>query len=322
MYEESKAMNKDMIGWVYMPGYEKSIDYPVMQAEDNTYYLTRDFFKNNAYCGSIFIDASNDSDTVDRNIILYGHAMRDLSMFGNLMDYPDKEQEYKNNTKICLDLLNTRLEYEVFSTYYAEASFNYRQIRFAGDEEYQNFLDQICSKSFYDYNIVPGAGDKILTLSTCNGYTGKGDRTVIHARNIRQTLFAENPAASPEDAPQKNLEAPAPKDIISANTFLKQLELQCIRSDPANYEKVMFDTDFNTAFKFYNAVLPADAASCRLLCETDDPKAAIDVTIDDLPADPGCLIIPKGVHVIKVSVTSQDKKYIRIYSISVTKTGR
>ena len=349
IYAENKALNEDLAGWIQMPGYERNIDYPLMQAKDNSFYLSRDFYKNPAICGSIFMDASNNPDEVDRNIVVYGHAMREMSMFGNLMDFPDKPEEHQKNTTIYIDLMHTLLEYEVFSTYYTEISFNYRQTEFSSNDEYQAFLNGICSRTFYDYGILPGIRDKILTLSTCNGYAGKDDRTVIHARLVKQTVFTGSPdpeaqetlepepsaqgTLEPEASAQETLESEASiqetlepeasKEVVSANMYLNELELQYSEASPeaesADYEGVAFDIPFAGAYRFYNAVLPRKANTCRLWIEPSDPQAKVEVKLRGDLIDPNHFSLTKGVHVIKVMITSQDGLYTRTYSISITK---
>ena len=123
VYSALKAQNADLVGWISMPGFSKVIEYPVMQSSDNEFYLTHDFYKNKSYSGSIFMDAVNMNTEPDKNIILYGHAMKDMSMFGNLKDYPDDKEKYGKITTIYLDFLSMHLEYKVFSSYLSESSF-------------------------------------------------------------------------------------------------------------------------------------------------------------------------------------------------------
>lgn len=224
-YEKLISQNPDLAAWIYMPGYKKVIDYPVMKTNDNDYYLYRDFYKNKSYAGSIFMDASNAINGPDRHIVLYGHAMRDMSMFGNLADYAENEEEYRKITKIYLDLMNTRLEYEVFSAYYEESTYNYRQIHFLNDEDYVDFLNRIRARSFYDFGAVLTSQDKIITLSTCNNDYGKDGRTIIHARLTRQITYdgTENPELVSNEGKEKK--------IISANTYLEKLLLQYDTAD-------------------------------------------------------------------------------------------
>ncbi len=191
-YSTLKKENKDLVGWIYMPGFEKEINYPVMQAQDNEFYLDKDFYGNSSKAGSIFMDYRNNPADIDRNIILYGHAMFNLSMFGNLMDYFKQEEEHSKITKIYLDLMNMRLEYEVFSTYLEHSSYNYRQVEFSNDSEYLDFLKRIASRSEHNYNIELSPKDKILTLSTCDGNIMYDGRSVIHARLVKQTIYEKN----------------------------------------------------------------------------------------------------------------------------------
>ena len=205
-YSALKKENADFVGWIYMPGYKKEIDYPVMQAQDNEFYLDKDFYGNLSKAGSIFMDYRNnptspdrnDPANLDRHIILYGHAMMNLSMFGNLMDYYKQEEEHSKITKIYLDLLNMRLEYEVFSTYLEHSTYNYRQVEFSNDSEYLDFLKRITSKSEHNYNIELTPEDKILTLSTCDGNISYDGRSIIHARLTKQTIYDKSGEEKPQ----------------------------------------------------------------------------------------------------------------------------
>jgi len=72
-YSKLKKENKNLAGWIRMPGFKKTLNYPVMYGPDNEFYLTRDFYGNNSYAGSVFMDIRNNPAIIDRNIILYGH---------------------------------------------------------------------------------------------------------------------------------------------------------------------------------------------------------------------------------------------------------
>ncbi|QMV43978.1 class B sortase [Cohnella cholangitidis] len=192
-YSELHMQNSDFIGWIEMPGFNKPIDYPVMQAEDNDFYLKRDFNKKHSISGTIFMDYTN-NPREDRNIVLYGHAMNDRTMFGDLMDFYREPDKYEKLTKIYLDFLDVQMEYEIFSTYTELQDYNYRQADFADDKEFMDFLIRINDKSVYDYHVDLTPQDKILTLSTCNNKMGAEYRTVIHARLVTQTKYNNSTA--------------------------------------------------------------------------------------------------------------------------------
>ncbi|RCW43518.1 class B sortase [Paenibacillus prosopidis] len=190
-YSNLYKQNSDLVGWIQMPGFKVPIDYPVMQADDNEYYLKRDFKKKSSFAGSIFMDYINNPQ-MDMNIVIYGHAMNDHSMFGNLMNYYARADKYTKHTKIFLNLMNTQFEYEVFSTYAANRDYNYRQTNFSSDDEYLDFLQRIRDKSIYNYNVELTSDDKLITLSTCNNEFGDEYRSVIHAKLIKQIIYTDN----------------------------------------------------------------------------------------------------------------------------------
>ncbi len=203
-YEDLWKRNNDMVGWISMPGFKsKSIYYPIMYSGDNEYYVYRNFDKQQSACGSIFLDGSNtpyssDPLQLDYNYVLYGHAMRNNSMFWNITDYFKNETAWKDSTKIYIDFMNTRLEYEVFSTFLIDPYYNYRQTSFSSDVEYQAYLDDMIAKSAHDFGIKVGPKDRIVTLSTCYQTTR---RTAVIARLVRQIIYVKgdvssNPGAS------------------------------------------------------------------------------------------------------------------------------
>ncbi|NJD01726.1 MAG: class B sortase [Ruminiclostridium sp.] len=313
-YSALKSQNQDLMGWIRMPGFKKSIDYPVMQNADREFYLTHDFYKNDSQAGSIFMDERNNPNEVDSHIILYGHAMKDMSMFGNLKEFPGKPSDHTKNTRIYLDLMNTRLEYEVFSTYYVDENYNYRQTSFSSNEEYAAFLDRIRLMSVYDYKIKLTDKDKIITLSTCNGDLGANIRSVTHARLIRQIVYdgASNIEPIVTDKEQSS------KEVVSANVYLKQLSLEY--GDAAKPEKAVLDPAFLAGLKEFITQLPSEVETARLFFETADPDALVEVTLNGQKADMNSLKLAYGENIIKIKIISRDKKYSRSLTVTATRT--
>lgn len=189
-YQKLRERNNDLAGWLVFPGFRRTVSYPVLYSGDNDFYLFRDFDKNNSYSGSLFFDGNNtpyheNPIDIDRNYVIYGHSMRNNTMFGHLSDYWRNESSQKN-VKIYLDLMNTRLEYEVFSTFTADENFNYRQISFSDDNEYLDYLNKMLSLSTKDFGVSLEEKDKIITLSTCYR---TGERTAIIGRLVRQIIY-------------------------------------------------------------------------------------------------------------------------------------
>jgi sortase B len=190
-YEGLWKRNNDLVGWLNMPGFKKDINYPILYSGDNSYYLLRDYDKHDSRSGSLFLDGSNipyhvDPLDIDRNYVIYGHAMYNMSMFGQLTDYWNNKDAWANKKTIFIDLMNTRLEYEVVSTFLVDPNYNYRQTKFADDVEYKKYLDQIIAKSVHDFGAKLDVKDKLITLSTCYKSTR---RTAIIGRLVRQIVY-------------------------------------------------------------------------------------------------------------------------------------
>ncbi len=202
-YVELHRQNPDFVGWIRMPGYEgkRPLSYPIMYSGDNDFYIYRDFFKQQSYAGSIFMEGANDPTRVDKNMVLYGHAMKDKTMFGHIEDYPNVPEEYLNNRKIYVDLLFTRLEYEVFAAYEVRREFNYRQTWFRNDREFLDFVNNLLLKNTIDFGVTITEKDRILTLSTCKNDTGSRWRVPLHARLVRQILYDRSETSSDDISP-------------------------------------------------------------------------------------------------------------------------
>lgn len=109
-FEGLRKINEDLVAWIQIPGI--GVDYPVVQGEDNEYYLYHTFQKENNKAGSIFLDYRNHDDFTDRRVILYGHNMKDGSMFSNLKQYQDSVFR-KNSDSAYLYLPEKTLHLEI-----------------------------------------------------------------------------------------------------------------------------------------------------------------------------------------------------------------
>lgn len=182
----NKLINKnpDTIGWIKVLGTD--INYPVVQTNNNNFYLTHSFDKSYNKAGWIFADYINKNlknNELDKNTIIYGHNRQNNSMFGTLSNvFKEEWLSNKENHYINFSTLNNNMVWEVFSTYTIEKEEYYIQSNFSSDEEYISFLNTIKNRSTYKYDVNISKEDKILTLSTCTN-VGKG-RTVLHAKLI------------------------------------------------------------------------------------------------------------------------------------------
>jgi len=180
-FQALKQKNPDTVGWIKVEGTE--IEHVVVKANDNNYYLTRNFEKEYNTSGWIFADYTNKIDGTDKNLVIYGHNVRDNSMFGTLKNILEEEW-YNNeqNYKIKFITEKENAIYEVFSIYKIEAEDYYIQTEFETEASFEEFVKTIKKRSIKDFNKEITAEDKILTLSTCadnNKY-----RVVLHGRKV------------------------------------------------------------------------------------------------------------------------------------------
>ncbi|STA98768.1 class B sortase [Clostridium baratii] len=175
--EELIKINEDYRMWIEVPN--TNIDYPVVQGKDNDFYLNHDFNKKESSSGAIFMDYKNNIDK-DKNIIIYGHNMKNKSMFQNLMKFKD-EEFWKENNKIILTIDGKRYEYEIFSSYISNAKEIDLRTNFKNDDEYLKYIEDIEKKSIFYRDVDIKSDDRIITLSTCS-YEKDDSRMIIHGK--------------------------------------------------------------------------------------------------------------------------------------------
>ncbi len=172
-----KAMNPDTVGYLKVNGI--NIASIVVQAKDNDYYLSHNFNKKYNQAGWIFADFRNRLDGTDNNIIIYGHNMKNGSMFSNLKNILTTEwQNVEENMYVTFVTERECSIYKVFSVYQIEVENYYITTNF-NDGSFSNFVNKVKSRSAKDFNVDVENKNQILTLSTCadnNNY-----RVVLHA---------------------------------------------------------------------------------------------------------------------------------------------
>lgn len=185
-YGEIYAQNPDLVGWIRIDG--TKLDNPVVQTPDNpNFYLNHDFYGNSSAWGAIYAREECDINEPSDNITLYGHNMRDGSMFTSLNAYIS-EDTWKKNPLIFYDTLYEYHVYKIFAVFKTSANlgegFTYHNmIDASSKEEFDEFIATCKELSFYDTGITPQYGDKTICLSTCE-YTLNNGRLVVAAVRI------------------------------------------------------------------------------------------------------------------------------------------
>lgn len=191
---ELKKLNPQTVAWLRVLSSD-NLNYPVVQADDNDFYLKHDFNKSENEAGWIFADFRDNFDDLGRNTIIYGHARGDYSMFGSLA-YCIESWWYKlpKNHFIWLNTEKENMVFQIFSIYVTDLDFYYIKTDFNSDADYANFLTEIKAKNqapSVNYDVSPS--DKILTLSTCRG---SNKRIVIHAKLVKTQHLVPNVVSS------------------------------------------------------------------------------------------------------------------------------
>lgn len=170
-----QAISEDVVGWIYIP--DTRINYPIVQGENNDQYLYHLLTGEYNSAGSIFLDAEVSADFSGRNSILYGHNMKNKSMFADMVEY--KKQAFFDAHPTAM-LITPEKNYYVhlFSGYVTDSWGNAWEKSFE-TVSFETWLDEVKEKSRFVSNVLPTAQDKILTFSTCT-YDTHDARFVVH----------------------------------------------------------------------------------------------------------------------------------------------
>ena len=182
-YSALFEQNPDFIGWISIDG--TNVNYPVMQTPDNPdYYLKHSFEKSYSDYGVPYIDEAC-ALGISNNIVVYGHHMRNGSMFADVCKYTDKSF-YEEHKTIKFDTLSTIGEYEVVAVFKFDTNnetFKFNEYTTMDEAEFNEFMENVHSRQLYDTGVDAEYGDELLTLSTCE-YTYKNGRFVVVAKKV------------------------------------------------------------------------------------------------------------------------------------------
>jgi len=180
-FEELKKINSDVIGWIVIE--RTQVNYPIVQGNNNSYYLNHSYDKKWNSLGSIFADYQSSNDFTDYNTFIYGHHTKNGSMFGELYKYME-ESFYKENKTFYLYTPTGNYEAEIFSAYLdSTTSESYNQ-SFNSIEEFNDYIELVKEKSNYNTGVeIDATKDKTITLYSCSHESNrqKTDRYYIHA---------------------------------------------------------------------------------------------------------------------------------------------
>lgn len=177
-FSKLKVENQDIVGWIQFPS--AAISYPVVQTTDNDFYLTHTFRKEENKVGAIFLDANNSSDLSHSNTFIYGHNMKNGTMFGLLGHYK-KQEFYEDNPYFYYYVPGKIFKVQVFSFYPTDIYSGSYQYGFSTPQEYESYLQTITNRSLFSTGYLPSTSQGIITLSTCINLQEEG-RFVVHGQ--------------------------------------------------------------------------------------------------------------------------------------------
>lgn len=183
-FNELIKKNEDTVAWIQVNN--TNINYPIVQTDNNDYYLTRSYDKSVNEAGWVFMDFRNSSDLNNKNTIIYAHSRLDKTMFGSLSKVLKPAwYQNKDNHIIKISTPTENSLWQIFSVYKIEAENYYITTDFVSENTYMEFLSTIKDRSKYDFDVTLNESDSIITLSTCYSDT---ERTVVHAKKIKKSL--------------------------------------------------------------------------------------------------------------------------------------
>lgn len=183
-FDELKAINTDVMGWIRVGAIE-GISYPVVQAADNDYYLHRTFRREDNFAGCIFLNCDNTKYLTDQNSLIYGHNMKNGTMFGLLKDLQD-QKVYDANPYFWIFTPDLIYQYRIFSCAIVSKIGDPYRIRFP-EAEFENFIQTSQAYSAVDnHGVQVGTRDRIVTLSTCTG----DDSTRFIVQGVLEQIYA------------------------------------------------------------------------------------------------------------------------------------
>ena len=175
-FKKLKSQNQDIAGWIYIRG--TTIDYPIVQGKDNEEYLHQDFNKKKSSSGTIFLDNNCKKDFTSDNNIIYGHHMKNGTMFAQLLKFREKSFLKKHN-EIMIFTPDRTIHLKVISSY-AQKAQNKIPVTFANDKQKKAYIKKIESMSEQTIKTSRINDSHIYTFVTCS-YEGEDNRTYVHA---------------------------------------------------------------------------------------------------------------------------------------------
>ena len=181
-FDKLKSVNEDVVGWIYVDALP-DISYPIVKGKDNQTYLHQTYEKNYNFAGTIFVDYENSGDFSDCNTLVYGHNMKNGSMFGHLKKFREDDRLYKQDKYFWILTPERNYRYEIISAYTTGVNSDTYTLFKGPGEEFEKYLETIKGYSEIktdDTDLT--IKDRIVTLSTCTG--NESTRFVVQGKRV------------------------------------------------------------------------------------------------------------------------------------------
>ncbi len=177
-FDKLSKMNEDSVAWIRFDE-PKQISYPVVHTDDNSTYLTKTLTGQTNSSGTLFVDMNNEGDFTDKNTFIYGHNMKNGSMFGKLREYKSSKYCEKHPYFYIYTPDGKVRTYQVFATSIVETDSESYQIHFENEEEFERYIQIVRKSALYATEVSVDGEDYIVSLSTCTNVT-ETQRMIVH----------------------------------------------------------------------------------------------------------------------------------------------
>lgn len=181
-FDKLKSVNEDVVGWIYVDALP-DISYPIVKGKDNQTYLHQTYEKNYNFAGTIFVDYENSGDFSDCNTLVYGHNMKNGSMFGHLKKFREDDKLYKQDKYFWILTPERNYRYEIITAYTTGVNSDTYTLFKGPGEEFEKYLETIKGYSEIQADDTDlTIKDRIVTLSTCTG--NESTRFVVQGKRV------------------------------------------------------------------------------------------------------------------------------------------
>ena len=167
-FKELRAENPDIVGWLYVDAFPETISYPICRGTDNDYYLHHTFRKTYLFSGAIFENCENSADFSDPHTIIYGHNMKNRSMFGNLKFLKEQER-YDKNPYFWILTPEENYRYKIFAAFDTSYKSDVYTLFSIGGSDFLSWEKSLQEQSAVKNDVKLRGDDFTVTLSTCTG---------------------------------------------------------------------------------------------------------------------------------------------------------